>query len=490
MQIWVIDNNVPIERCEDRRVKTGGLPLDREGLAHLVKLSEADWGGDAPLRDLCIELLKTDDGLLAFKYPPQASEHLEASPNRPDIVFYDWEYGAGIDALKELERLYSASFFLTQIFSSKNPEEIGRALDGNPELKRLRELILDSKEKGPGDLKATIQSAETFYSKNIGAIADPIRRCATLAVENTLRELGALPVHDALEVLGKKKETDSIDDLADVIAGAVVAALTDTAENSNGKSDGELRAAAAEAVAARTRAMIEEDADLVAHLNKLSRGAKKKITPEQREAVRKLLNFQMYHAPIDDYVRQGDIARIIQPTPLVTDELLLILNTSCHLEKCRPKTREVITCLKLNPLTAAVGFEHIGRGENTFGRMGKSVLRYLKPTKGGHGDAALGSIFFPSLRVTITATDKPLLDYVAVAQDLTSYRAAKITLKPGEERLTYKSISLAGDKKLERVCSVNFSLLPAVLATVTNTISDYGVRDLPEAETDRITGLK
>lgn len=488
MQIWVIDNSVPIERLMDSQIKTGALPADRESLQHLVPLDSGIWKSDSQIQELCRQLLAQEDvEVLVFPHPQSTLQYLEQNPNRPDIVFFDWDFGdgkGGVDSPNQLRRLYDSSFFLTQIFSTKPKEEIQRAIDANPELKALQPLLLEVQEKGKADLKKIIANAEEFYTKDFGAFADPVRRAVTVAVENSLRELGALPVKEAVEALGQKKEKDGTErgdgrDVAEILGASLVAALQDASLSKAG-DDSELKEMAIQAISARAKALIEENADV---LKKLKTLAEKpgKLDATHRQAIRRLSNFKMYHRPGDGFVRQGDIARIVKSDKSSDDALFLILNASCDLERCRGKTREIVTALVLHPLTKEVGFAHLARGENAFDSMGSDITVYKK----SKGKASEGAIFFPNI-----ASGKPgdLVDYVGIAQEVVSLRAKAIDLKP-TAKLTYKSVLLPGDSRLELVCTLNFTLVPAVIGVVTKAMAGYGFPDLHGVEIDRITKL-
>lgn len=490
MQIWVIDNNVPINRLLDPIVKTGELPVDREGLQHLVALDDQVWKSDSALHGLCKQLLaEENDEILAFTHPQNTLRYLEQSPNRPDIVFFDWDFADGQDganSANELRALYESSFFLTQIFSTKAKAEIQRAIDANPKLKALQPLLLEVQEKGSADLKKIIAGAENYYKKEFGALADPVRKAATIAVENTLRELGALPIKDAMEVLGNKKEAKTgiergtAAEIAGVFASSLLSALQESAAN-NPEDEARFKEAAIQAIAARAKALIEEDGQIHAKLKALGQKSAP-LDMEHKIAVRRLLNFQMYHKPGDDFVRQGDIARVIKKDGTVESGLLLVLNASCDLERSRKKTREILTCLALHPLTKEIGFPHIGRGENPFGLMGQDITQYKNKKK---EKTAEGAIFFPSVA---SGPAGELADFVGVAQDVFSIKTAKINLQP-DDKLTYQSISLADDAKLQRVCSLNFTFVPAILGQITKAMAGYGFPDLPSAEIERLTGL-
>lgn len=490
MQIWVIDNNVPIDRLVDPKVKTGELPVDREGLQRLVALDDQVWKSDSSLHGLCKQLLEEeDDEILAFTHPQNTLRYLEESPNRPDIVFFDWDFAdgkQGATSADELRALYESSFFLTQIFSTKAKDEIQRAIDANPKLKALQPLLLEVQEKGSVDLKKIIAGAESYYKKEFGALADPVRRAVTTAVENTLRELGALPIKDAMEVLGRKKdkktgaERGTAEEIANVFATSLLSALQESAA-SNSENEAHFKEAAIQAVAARAKALIEEDGQILAKLKALGEKPAK-LDEEHKDAVRRLLNFQMYHKPGDDFVRQGDLARVIKKDGSTEPTLLLVLNAACDLERCRKKTREILTCLVLHPLTKEVGFLHIARGENPFGLMGQDITQYSNKKKEKASD---GAIFFPSVAA---GADGKLTDFVGVAQEVYALKTTKIDLHP-TDKLTYQSITLVDDAKIKRVCSLNFSFVPAILGQITKAMAGYGFPDLPTAEIDRLTGL-
>lgn len=483
MQIWVIDNNVPIERLTDSRMKTGELPADREGLKRLVDLDDSVWKGDLPLHELCRELLESQtDEILAFRHPQYTLNYLQQSPNRPDIIFFDWDFGdgkGGSESAKELEELYKLSFFLTQIFSSGDKGEIKKSLESRPALQAWSALILETKQKDKAELKKIISEAEEFYKKDFGALADPVRKAVTQAVEGTLRELGAMPIKDALELLGSNKDSkgkEAVDEFAQVFASSLASSLHDLAEVAGEKREDELKDLAIKAIAQSAQAAIESDKEILKTFRALA-GKSRKLEDHHREALRKLLNFQMYHKPSDDFVRQGDIASILDEKGSVVD-LVMVLNASCDLERCRVKTREVLTCLQLHPMTKDKGLEYVGRGGNPFIMMGDNISRYFR--KKGSG-ASEGVIFFPSIEL-----EKGLADYVAVAQEVVALRAEKIELKDAD-RLVYSAVALKDKRQLKKICSVNFNYVPAILGLVTKAMAGYGFPNLPSAEIDRLS---
>lgn len=479
MQVWVIDNNLPLNQCKDRRVRRGELPVDREGLSHLATLGEREWGLDSALKSLCEELLSLDDQeVLGFSNPETALAYIERGQNRPDIVFYDWDF-SGPDPISGLLQLYQRSFFLVQIFSGSAEAVIKGQIEASPELARLSALRLPIRQKGT-PVSPVITFAEEFYRKDFAALIDPMRNASVTAVENTLRELGALPFAEALALLGRNRASDNASQIAEVFTTAILSTLLEVASASQAPEDA--KTAAISAIGSAIKSTIEASPEILKSIREMA-AAGGTASEAHKLAVRKFLSFQMYHIPADKNIRQGAIFRI---APVESPDLFLVLNAACDLEQGRMKTREVITCLRLHPLTKESGFSHLARGENAFLKMGDSMLEYRKKS----GSAPLGAIFFPSVPVKDPATgNTDYKDYVGIGQDVLAIRATKVALADVAAPLTYQSVELDGGKALDLVCAVNFSLLPAVLGTISATITRYGVPNLPATEKNRLTGL-
>ena len=316
-------------------------------------------------------------------------------------------------------------------------------------------------------------------------MATQIRKTTTTAVEDTLRELGCLPLEHALEVLGHKNGEYDIADVASVFASSLIAALQQGAKGGEaGASPGE--DVAIESIISRIRGEIEADSEILKILKQvMAPKGKGRLDKAHREAIQRFVSFQMYSRSTDKFVRQGDIARVVrrdngQP---VDTALFLILNAACDLERFPSKTREVLTVLSLHPLKADPGLQFIGRGGNEFHKMGASVFRY----ENKKGSTAGGTIFLPNIPEAAAGGGINFIDYVGIAQETSSIRIAPCPA--GTKRLTYPTIVIDSDKTLQRICSVNFGFLPAILGAIAGGIAGYGVPDIPNSERDRISEL-
>ena len=174
MNLWIVDNDIPLSKCKDSQIRTGMLPAGREALAGMVEYDMTVWGADSPLLDLCKALLKVEDvELLCFQHPANAEAHMDRSTQRPDLLLYDWDFGDSGDSPARLSALYKKSFFVTQIFSNKDKDAILREIEANSQLGSIQPLLLKLKSKGTDKISEIVKEGTASADRSLSPCFPP-----------------------------------------------------------------------------------------------------------------------------------------------------------------------------------------------------------------------------------------------------------------------------------------------------------------------------
>jgi len=458
MNVWLVDDNLPVNKCVDARTRRGLTPVEREALSRLVNEDAEAWKKDVSLQELCKKLLADDSCyLLGFQNPGVAAAHIDQTSARPDVVVFDWDFHGDANSPKMLAQLFQQSFFVAVIYSQTDSKEIWRRIDSSKELEPYRPLIMDVHLKGKVDAATLLRNLDTKLKLNFAwKFASKIRSLSASSIDLALSELGTLDLEKALQVLGQ--DTSKIDSqfLAQAFSSRLVSAL----------QVGELE------LEDKLQQLLEERKKVKAAT---PRGA------EYEYAARRFIHFQMYSRPTDNYARQGDVVRRVKDEAAIDgDDLWLILNAACDLERCTRKTRDFLTLLRVRPLDQRSTWEILERGGNKFKKMKSNILDYEKSSG--------GAIFLPNLVETVANGSPTYRDYVGVAQELGSMR-----LKPSDvgakDRRKYNTLELEDGTSFIPVCNIAMEFLPAITSHISEAITGKGVPDIPPFEQARIKAL-
>lgn len=487
-RIWIIDDafsaalsNSKLEDYKDDDTLKGVRPIDRGTLISLVK--EDSWGSETAVKELCAEIIKYSENVLAFIHPISALEFISRYELLPDAIVYDLEYQnlpSGTDSLNYLKRILDECTSMVQVYAKQaegEPDQLTQLLSDYP----TRLLPGKPKERTTAFEISNILSAKLEESLS-AKISTKLRTASQAAIEKVLVSMDDLPLNLIIEVIAKMSEDPMDQDLVDLISEKVGRAIRSSTELREIITDyagqrnlpGDTIETFVEEIISNIASNLRDRIQYEDWLYKLissawprARDKAKAKDDHEKLKVQEFFAHRLYDHPNDKLVRTGDIiipvgARAI---PYHEDgDLYLILTPPCDLVRFFKKTRGVLTIIKLHPLKQR-GIKRITTFGNTK-EVGESITTKPPVT------------YLPSIKKNGDG-DK---DYCLFAHEVTNVTCDK----PDGFSQTFPLVYTLENFNFERICKVSEPFLSGILSSIEGSLFRVGVPNMPSSETDRL----
>ena len=433
--ICIIDNDFPTKFDEVEEYAFDDTIVLNSTDIRILYNKVKDWKNGNPVRSLVEGLLndrKTNWKICGFKAPEIFLNHIAEDSYNPDMIVFDWDYdgkrGEGDDIVSLLYEILELKYCIIKIYSGADKDkEINEVLEQDRFKSHTNRISFLSK-KVKDSTATLVENLQERYNVNFShGFKNTFLKEMDIAINRVLSNIGELSYNEFISTFGyhDKKNNKAI------LNGAEFVEIIAEKTKSNLVSSGEF------------------NDEFIVDYQEIDNDV----------SIRKLWFNRMFHFPMDNIVRKGDIIN------LNGEELkYLVISSDCHLSGFWKKNLGYLSLVPIYPLT-------------------NPNLKLILKQNSELGKFKITSLTNPQLISSITVLpgifyeEDSFEDGVLITKEIRSFKIELNGNSPTKVLEYTDSEELNGTNRAK----LNEPFLTPLVDFIISNITDLGVPDYPDS---------